>query len=1146
MAEGLATKNTNSESAFEGLLTQSDNKAALAVFQNAFDAMEDGVALWDEDLKFVLCNERYYELTLPPGVPRFKPGDCAKALGAEVFSKDFFVVPEGTDPARMVDQMVKTMKSFVVDLELERTDGTTLSISSKKTTLGGYLLTFKDVTDRKRAEAAERTEAEASELVQKVVEACPANFLMSRVETGEVLFRSNASQELFGEKESARGHWYNPDDRKRYLAKLEKDGRVDDMFVLGLKEDGTPFPSQVSARMVDYQGEKVIVSSTTDLTEAFALRDERDRANAQLREAVEALDESFVLFDENNEQVVANARHRKLLEPYNDLIKTGTKLGDVRRKAVEDGYLKVKCDAPGGLDQALKALQPNQTVNFEMTPADGTRWTARMVRLKSGATVGTALDITEQLQAERLFADAIENLPICVAVESEDSKITHCNATYRAFYGVPLETLKTLTFEERMKIIYDKLEALDGKPVVGHPLEAHRETHVSTEAKFKDGRQFLFERAPAQNNQTVIVITEITQLKLAEERRLASINDAIEGSGEALVLFDKDARFVLGNKAYHEMFWTEIEAPYVGEPVETLFQRVIDHDYYALPDGMTKEQFYEAGLDVFYNHGKDLPMDTASGRRVFASSHQTGLDGYLLSFKDMTDQIKAEMLFADAIGRLPVGVAVETPTGELTHCNAAFASFYDSRVEELTAMSFEERMAVIYPKVETVNGQPVGDDPLQFHRDSQETQRDSLAPIEAKFKEGRHYLLERAPTYGGGRVVVMTDITKLKQAEAELQEQRETSHQNEKLSALGELLAGVAHELNNPLSVVFGYAQMLQGKVDDPVISERIGFIGQSAERAAKIVKTFLAMARQRPTKIELCSLNEAVRTALDVSSYGLKANGTRVLIELDDEAPLVSGDFDQLAQVFSNLIVNAGHALEEKRDRGELVVRSYFDASSDQTVIEVRDNGVGIPKDIQSRIFEPFFTTKDVGEGTGVGLAFSHRIIENHDGELSVRSEVGKGTSFYVKLRSAVGTRVQDQETDDGPEKSGQHSVLVVDDEAGVAQLIHDILVEHGFTVTKTTSPRDALAILENQTFDAVLSDFKMPDMDGEHFYNAMKVIAPECADRIGFVTGDSMSRNVRQFFLGSKRPYLEKPIITDELLVLVGHLCEPDRDLG
>ena len=202
---------------------------------------------------------------------------------------------------------------------------------------------------------------------------------------------------------------------------------------------------------------------------------------------------------------------------------------------------------------------------------------------------------------------------------------------------------------------------------------------------------------------------------------------------------------------------------------------------------------------------------------------------------------------------------------------------------------------------------------------------------------------------------------------------------------------------------------------------------------------------------------------------------------------------------------------------------------------VTVTDNGPGIPSEIQKRIIEPFFTTKDVGEGTGVGLAFSHRIVQSHDGVLDLVSAPGKGTSFFVRLRAAAEFDERPEASDQKTQVMGVQSVLVVDDEEGVARLLEDVLSEDGFIVSKTTSPREALTLASTQDFDVILSDFKMPDMDGRAFYNALLQLAPKAASKIAFVTGDAMSANVAAFFAASGRPHIEKPIVKSELMALL-----------
>lgn len=744
-------------------------------------------------------------------------------------------------------------------------------------------------------------------------------------------------------------------------------------------------------------------------------------ARSMLHDAIDAVDVGIALIDNDAKLVFANRKFRTIGDPDGNLLIPGRKMRDIHSDAIDTGLFPVPPEMTGEmLLNQLDELILAAAKGFPVPNNHGSDIVGSVYETPLGGHLLTLEDVTGQRRAERLFAEAIEQLPVGVAIEEADGTLTQCNAAFAAVHGKTANELAELSRRERADLVRPAVATVNTAPFeaasTGGAGLARLMSARTLELTLKDGTHYLLERAAMDDGGHVVVVADITELKDSERRMMSVVNDVMESLDEGLALYDSNLCFVMGNKRFKEFFLADHEPLEIGEGLDRLMDRFNRADFFRTPNGMSQKDYTASLIELAQTYARDVRLETREGRLFTASSHRTELGGYLFEFADVTER---------------------------------------------------------------------------------------------------------------------------RQAELELERQRNIAYQNEKLSALGELLAGIAHELNNPLSVVFGYAQMLQGKVADPVIAERVEMIGQSAERAAKIVKTFLAMARQRPARIELCSMNDAVMTALDVSSYGLRANGIQVLTDLDDAVPLVSGDFDQLAQVFSNLVVNAGHALQPQRDRGQLLVRSFHDPVSDHSVVEIRDNGPGISASVQNRIFEPFFTTKDVGEGTGIGLAFAHRIVRNHGGELEVRSSLGKGTSFFVKLRSAKDYGTETNRSDEEIDRVTRRSVLVVDDEEPVARLISDLLSEHGFAVTRTTSPHEALDLLESATFDAVLSDFKMPQMDGAGFFDALKVVAPECAERIGFITGDAMGNSVSSFLADNGRPHIEKPIVTDELLGLVNGLC-------
>ncbi len=390
--------------------------------------------------------------------------------------------------------------------------------------------------------------------------------------------------------------------------------------------------------------------------------------------------------------------------------------------------------------------------------------------------------------------------------------------------------------------------------------------------------------------------------------------------------------------------------------------------------------------------------------------------------------------------------------------------------------------------------------------------------------------------WSGEEVIVShtRDLTQELAIEAELDRQRQQGFQNEKMMALGGLMAGVAHELNNPLSVVVGHAMILQDEIDDPDVLRKMQKISDAAERCAKIVKAFLTMARQDPVRMERTDLNEVIDTAVEVASYGdALGSAARVEMSLDSGLAPVLCDADQITQVVINLVLNAAQALGESG--GHIRVTSA--RTGDQSQIIVEDNGPGVSDDVRARIFEPFFTTKGVGKGTGIGLAMCHRIVTAHKGTITLETPSAGGARFVVSLPAAA-TAQAEPETPAAEANPTMARVLVIDDEPDVADINAEILSRAGFEAEVVYRAADFLARLEDGRFDAVLSDLNMPDLDGRGVFEAIRARQPDLVNRTGFLTGDTMGRQSQAFLGEVKRPYIEKPVSPKELRAFVGRL--------
>jgi CheY-like chemotaxis protein/anti-sigma regulatory factor (Ser/Thr protein kinase) len=313
-----------------------------------------------------------------------------------------------------------------------------------------------------------------------------------------------------------------------------------------------------------------------------------------------------------------------------------------------------------------------------------------------------------------------------------------------------------------------------------------------------------------------------------------------------------------------------------------------------------------------------------------------------------------------------------------------------------------------------------------------------------------------------------------------------------------------------------------------------------AAERCARIVRTFLAMARQKPESWGPVQLNHVVEGALEVAGYGLKAAAVEVALDVLPDLPPVHGDADQLTLVVMNLVVNAQHALQTSATPRRLEITTQH--AEGQVRIEVADNGPGIPDEIAQRVFDPFFTTKPQGVGTGIGLSVCHGNVGAHQGAIAVAARPCGGTRFTVELRASASGLVTPRPPAEEPAKI-RGRILVVEDEAEIAQMIAEVLVRDGHEILLASSGREALARLDGERVDLILSDLRMPDLDGPGLHRELAERAPELARRMAFVTGDVLTPDTGSFLDRAGLPVLEKPIDPYDLRLRVRSLL---RALG
>lgn len=388
----------------------------------------------------------------------------------------------------------------------------------------------------------------------------------------------------------------------------------------------------------------------------------------------------------------------------------------------------------------------------------------------------------------------------------------------------------------------------------------------------------------------------------------------------------------------------------------------------------------------------------------------------------------------------------------------------------------------------------------------------------------------------------LRDLTAAKEAERRIREQelRERAHQSEKLSAMGSLLAGVAHELNNPLAIVVAYSSMLEEMAADPSLKQKAQKINAAAERCARIVKSFLAMVRQKPPLREPADLNQLISGVCDMLNYGLKSAGVRLEKSFDPNLQMVEADSDLFSQVIANLIINAQQALTDRP--GDRIIWITTQRAAAGVSVEIADNGPGIPKEIVHRIFEPYFTTKPAGVGTGIGLSICHNVVHAHGGKLDYADRPGGGASFRIFMPPADVQPQSAPKAEAGPSKG--MSILVVDDEADVAEMLADMLESAGHRAHIAHTPQQVYDIIDAGGIDAVFTDLRMPQMNGAELRKQIAARNPRLGRRTVIMTGDTIAGPITiKAAAGNDDPlWIEKPFMRHEILELLNRVQKID----
>ncbi|HQZ38575.1 MAG TPA: ATP-binding protein [Vicinamibacterales bacterium] len=397
---------------------------------------------------------------------------------------------------------------------------------------------------------------------------------------------------------------------------------------------------------------------------------------------------------------------------------------------------------------------------------------------------------------------------------------------------------------------------------------------------------------------------------------------------------------------------------------------------------------------------------------------------------------------------------------------------------------------------------------------------------------------EPMPEGDGLRVeAVIKDVGERRRLDHQSRDLQTELLQAEKMAALGHTISGVAHELNNPLATILSWAERLSDRSVDEQTRRGLAVILGESERAARIVRNLLTFARKRQSTRSLVDVNQVVRETLALRAYEQRVSNIQRIDALASGLPPVFADGHQIKQILLNLVINAEQAMLTSHGRGTLVVRTWHDDQRGSVLLEISDDGPGVPPDVQQRIFDPFFTTKEVGHGTGLGLSVAYALVKEHGGRITLRPGEPGGAAFIVEL--PVLARAAEPAPAAGKSVAPPSlaavkgaRVLVVEDEPALAIAVAEALGDAGLVVDRAGDGEEGLSRLAEQSYELIVCDLKMPRIDGMQFYRAMAAATPALARRVIFVTGDVAGTDAERFLEETGCRWLSKPFRLGDLL--------------
>ena len=967
---------------------------------------------------------------------------------------------------------------------------------------------------------------DAMAVQQAIVDASPLPSVIVRCSDGAILCANQGYIELLGlaprtvlDGNVVDGH-ADADEWAAIVEHLESAEPVCGLRAAIKTSGGATVSTAVAAKLLTHAGEPAVICSYFDISEQKQIEKSLQVSEQRFRDFSQAGSDWFWEFDINH----------RFNTYYSNVTKPPDEWGITR---YERASLEDRESNPEKWRRHLRDLdahRPFRDFVYSIKDSGKSRLWVRTSGLpvfdeagKFAGYRGTGTDITNQVKAEqrarsaetRLF-DAIERFSGSVVLFDADDCLMVANRKWREFNEkVAAATETGANWTDYFRALLDAGVFPDA---IGREdewfeqrAEMRRDPKGPQEFRRSDGGWVLIDDLRLPDGSTLSVATDITKQKSAEEalreseqRRL----DFAQAGSDWFWETDAEHRFLEAGKG-DVIRPTSPAHPSIGN---TRYENASPWDRARDPE---KWKDHLRDLNEHrpfrnFEYAFDAPDGIRHWLRISGVPVLDKADkftGYRGIATNITDEINteeraksAQQRFASAIENISDMIAVWDADMKFVVANKSFFAIHDTvNVRPHVGMDYAEYIRAVvyagmYPEIQGREDEYIGQ---RIHQHGHPS-----PPVEITLLSGARKMISNYPMPDGGLVIIATDVTELKAAEAERENLREQLRQSQKMETIGVMAGGIAHDFNNILSPILGHAELTLDRLtpDDP-IRGHLESIQSAAVRAAELVQQMLTFGRQGHEERKPIELVPIVTEALRLIRAAIPSS-IEIRERLDPACAMISANPGQIHQIVLNLCANAAQAIGQKSGAidvtlapftvdAELASKTVDAIAGDYVQLSVKDDGPGIDAVTRARIFDPFFTTKAAGQGTGLGLSVVHGIVTGLDGHINIDSAPGLGARFDIRLPALAPSAAPAEQPQVLPVGGGER-IFLIDDEPAIAKMAKDMLAPMGYQVEAFTSSLDALAAFDAaaDTVDLVITDKTMPEMTGDDLARKLREI--------------------------------------------------------